>query len=83
MKRIRTGSFLAYLDNGHRAQVTYTSEFIKPGLYSNEIVSCIYQGVDITPVFQYNNGCTDVPYSIWKAMENNSEYLWSNPAVTN
>lgn len=81
MRKIRTGSFEAYLDNLETAQVTYSSEFVRRGFYINTITSCIYKGVEIVAIFS-KNGCEDVPYSIWKAVENNAESLWELP-VTN
>ena len=71
-------SCIAYLDNGEKATIEYESDFVSNRVGSiNKVISCIYKGVDITPIFS-SRIAEDWPHGIYQAIENNSKYQWEN-----
>lgn len=69
-------SFIAYLDNGETANVTYKSEYWSDTCIFNEIVKCEYKNVDIMPVLRGKSGAC-IPLGIYEATENNSLFAWN------
>lgn len=70
---------IAYLDNGERVEIKYLSEYITASSQLNKLLTCVYNGVDIEPVFRFRNNkanAEDLPSAIWKAIENNSKNMW-------
>lgn len=75
----KTATFIAYLDNGETATVTYESEFTNT--HYNTLISCIYKGVEIAPLFKYRHA-DDSPLGIYQAIENNAKSLWESELVS-
>lgn len=76
----RTITFLAFMDNGETAEVTYESEYVKEGFYINEMKKVMYKNVDVTDLLIYENA-EDMPLGLWHAMENNAKSLWNEQLV--
>lgn len=78
----RISTFIAFLDSGETAHVTYKSEYIKEGIYDNVLLSCLYKGVEIEPLFRFK-GTEDMPLGIYHAIENNAKSIWEKTELAN
>lgn len=69
----RTFSFLAFLDNGETAEITYESQYISEFNMISKIKHVIYKNIDISPLF---TSMDSYPDCICAAVENNEVSQW-------